>query len=1061
MAMIDANETQQGTQRDKVEGDQDVDMVDAHDAGTRGRTNHVAPSEGDVTLAQRASEHDIIAGATASSLNGALNRNTDGVDSAHLTTTANDGASGGIDASHGGERSPASSPPPSAVRPGDAPLFRSPSTDGGDDCYSQREDQVPPSPIHPHRLSIRDDKENASLAALPPNNSVGAAHNAVAGPSSPASSSRLSSLTPPPETSPPRERSAKRPKHASSAQLELATADGARPKSAIPPSPYFSVVRSNPNSPANPHILRIHKGVTDAPKSHVSWPKNVTPGERVAGKLNWYELQPKDVGTHRMWRVNLGHSLARDLDLDDGEGESWILESWPDDYVFTIHHSSTTSSHKDRTDPYLFGSPSTKKFRSANEFAPHLFWLMRRWQEEGLRCYCKYCNGNKLQRLVNHDLGLSRSPFPGGRSAPGSIRSGAAGSTLSSPARSIGSPAGGTPSSPRKVKAKRVQSSLIPEDYKTTVTSNGAKSAKANGIAIVGTSEPAPSHFQTGPQGPTYNGTYTNKQRDMDLGDGARYRYCELVWVRLPEPLRDLSVPHAEAEDHVPDLTCWPALISDRMVKIVSAKIAPSVPGAAPTIRNTETFVYSARLLAVFDELTLLKETSIMPWKSYEADRALTRPDLFLSPQSIAHVWDGTESHRPRLDDFKGDVRVAPTSFSLAVQIAAHLMVTFSLMDKYKLHDEHIKMDSKAVLTEEEKARVEEQLGAPHYQQMWSGAELMWSGELVRLKLDAESIIRTSASGREPAIRTSGKLAEGANLRSLFFKSSGIYRTLDNQGMLAGKVYELRPVVEEDESSSATALASSRKTGSMLKNALSMTKSFFGGSTAASASNTPSMPNGASVGPSSAKNPDEPPANPLKDLYMPPPPPGYEFHCLTDPSENVHLSMAYLAGRYHPLPSNMFRSRSDVDKAIARVPALKSYKDAMARDPVQESLTMLERQLAMAGLAPGFWSHTDVYIWCRTRHHAVIASEEKSQKEMFEFLKKNLTSEVMERVVAISKERRAARVQLSPSLGLDQDGGGNEQAQGGLDGQNKAGVQMTGVTSVQTSAVAVEFDGAT
>ncbi|KDE08419.1 hypothetical protein MVLG_01454 [Microbotryum lychnidis-dioicae p1A1 Lamole] len=1025
-----------------VVGDQDFGMVGAPRTATEqgGRTHHLSPrdSEGHLTLTQRVSEPlDTTTNQTSSTVNGAPTSNPSRLDPAHLTTTVHADASRGVNASRGDQQTPpASSSPLPAVRTSEAPLFRSPSSDGEEDhSYSQREDRVLPSLVHAHRASNRDDKENASLAARPPNNGVVGASThthsgAVAGPPSPTNSSPQSSLTPPPpEPSDARERPMKRPKHASSSQLELATADGARPKTTIPSPPYYSVVRSKPNSPANPHVLRIHPGVTDAPNSRVSWPKNVTPGERVAGKVNWYELQSKETGTHKLWRINLGHSLARDLNLDDGAGEAWILDSWPDDYVFAIHHSSSTSSHKDRTDPYLFGSPATKKFRSVNEFAPHLFWLASRWSDEGMRCYCKYCNGNKLQRVVNHDLGLNQSPLSGGRSTPGSMRPPGA-SRPSSPARSNGSSAGGAPSSIKK--AKRVQSSLIPEDQKASHASNGVKSSKVNGVAIVGTSKPTPAQFKTRTLGPTYNGTYTNKQRDMDLGDGARYRYCELVWVRLPEPLRDLLVPDSEAEGHVPDLTCWPALVSDRSVKIESIKVPSAVPGGAPTIRNTETFVYSAKLLAAFDELTLLKETSVMPWKAYEADRNLTRRDLILSPEAIAHVWDGVESHRPRMEEFNGDLRAASTSFSLAAQIAAHLVVTFSLMDKYKLLDDHIKFDHKVVLSQEQKVRVEEQLSASYYQQMWSGPELMWSGEMVRLKLDAEAIIHPFAKGSEPIIRVNGKLAKGANLRSLLFKTTGIYRTAKSSGMLAGKLYELRPIAEGDDSSTVavTTLTSPNKTGSMFQSALSKTKNFFGGSTsaaaAASASNTPSSLNGSGAGPSTANNLSKP-VEELRDPYIPPAPPGYEFHCLTHPNENVHVSTGYLAGRYHPLPNNMFRSRSDVDKAIARIPALQNYEAARARDPVKDTLTMLERQLAMAGLTPGFWSHSEVYVWCRTRHDAVIASEEKGQKEMFEFFKTNLTPEVIERVAAISKEKRVARVQLSPPLGLENGDGGSKE----------------------------------
>lgn len=167
------------------------------------------------------------------------------------------------------------------------------------------------------------------------------------------------------------------------------TGGGAAGRYVPPPKPHYTVVRSANNSRANPHVIRIHPGVTDADESR--WPsaEERRPSHKVDGRENWYECQPKDVGRHKSFREKLGDELSKLLNLrkstsvrprpissrlrrrapclscpDDfarvcaGATESWIVEDLPEHNLFTVHH--TITSGKPRTDVYVFGEPASR-----------------------------------------------------------------------------------------------------------------------------------------------------------------------------------------------------------------------------------------------------------------------------------------------------------------------------------------------------------------------------------------------------------------------------------------------------------------------------------------------------------------------------------------------------------------------------------------------------------------------------------------------------------------------------------------------------------------------------
>lgn len=78
-------------------------------------------------------------------------------------------------------------------------------------------------------------------------------------------------------------------------------------------------------------------------------------------------------------------------------GKEGILKNLPEDYTLWVHSAAEEGSgpqkKKTRTDAYLYGHPmgSTKRFRSAAEFEPHLIWLATDDEGDSKNCSCKVC----------------------------------------------------------------------------------------------------------------------------------------------------------------------------------------------------------------------------------------------------------------------------------------------------------------------------------------------------------------------------------------------------------------------------------------------------------------------------------------------------------------------------------------------------------------------------------------------------------------------------------------------------------------------------------------------
>lgn len=293
---------------------------------------------------------------------------------------------------------------------------------------------------------------------------------------------------------------------------------------------------------------------------------------------------------------------------------------------------------------------------------------------DNLRCQCKYC-AKKKQTEVNAIEGLQS--HHGGSARTSSV--------ASSPAPHSGGPV--------KKKPKLDYEMLASTGFLADKT---RKAAKSKPIASASTSASAPAppkkkHREETKEErarrkkaatPSYSGTYVNKERDMDLSDGGKFRVGELVWVELPEPLVKSTATDEEGDSTMGDstdkITHWIAIIGERSIRSDSTKEGDLVAGQPPSIKNTQTPTYRCKLLAVDTEITR-EEKHLRAWLTFPPPLGLLTVDRMTAQESVKLAWDGKEVQTPKLNQIK-TVDLAITPFALASQMAAHVVADFALV---------------------------------------------------------------------------------------------------------------------------------------------------------------------------------------------------------------------------------------------------------------------------------------------------------------------------------------------------------------------------------------------
>lgn len=139
--------------------------------------------------------------------------------------------------------------------------------------------------------------------------------------------------------------------------------------------------------------------IKDGSQWKLNEPDKQNPKPKKNGELDYYEKLNDDDPTSLDWRKKLGGMLAVGCGIKDKHGSlgyTYILKTLPEGYQLWKHHRTTVENGKTvatRQDTYLYGYPGSKsRFRSAQEFLPHLLWLMTDSQGDSFHnCSCRFC----------------------------------------------------------------------------------------------------------------------------------------------------------------------------------------------------------------------------------------------------------------------------------------------------------------------------------------------------------------------------------------------------------------------------------------------------------------------------------------------------------------------------------------------------------------------------------------------------------------------------------------------------------------------------------------------
>ncbi|KAG0148599.1 hypothetical protein CROQUDRAFT_654686 [Cronartium quercuum f. sp. fusiforme G11] len=556
----------------------------------------------------------------------------------------------------------------------------------------------------------------------------------------------------------------------------------------------------------------------------------------------WKTNDPETRALEVKWKKSVGKSLARLLKLtEEKSDEDWQLTKFPENYKLYRYVKG------EREDTYLLGCEHVAKFRTANEFSPHLYWLCTDAdiKLDRSRCRCKYCSGSK-QSHVNSALGFSEKPDS---------------TTSSSTIAKI------TSHNKRKAEEDIVKESTRRRTISDTAQLRATRSANSSNKPTARKSLPATSSSGQGAtfKKSVFNGPYVNKDRDRDLAElQCAFRQAELIWCQLDKPIEGTKEGQPDVR-----IEYWPAVCEERVLEsvpevLVDEKVkagegsgvrmtrytmSSATNSTSPIDQNvrlkvTQRYFWKVRLLGTSDVL-LKPESDLLAYLNYPTPSNLFK--IQINPSSLTHIYNGHETGRPSIKNFE-TVSDAITAFALSLQMSVHIKNRWSLMDRYDIPFLRQIQDkgNRNALQAEERQILYEDSNLPWFQYLWWGAEKIWSGELIRLIVQAKDL----PHGLRP-------ISPGSDHRCFFLKITGIYRSDQEKGMIKGPIFELAHVDQ------------------LKFDKMDLNPDF----------------DQSGITPSHQAN---------VNRYMPQPPPDYYFRRLTPIGKEHHLVLQHVAGRYYP-----------------------------------------------------------------------------------------------------------------------------------------------------------------
>ncbi|KAH7105805.1 hypothetical protein BKA62DRAFT_688018 [Auriculariales sp. MPI-PUGE-AT-0066] len=445
-----------------------------------------------------------------------------------------------------------------------------------------------------------------------------------------------------------------------------------------------------------------------------------------------------------------------------------------------------------------------------------------------------------------------------------------------------------------------------------------------------------------------------SRERDKDIRAAIRrdrrYRIGELVWCRLPQPLKSPA-----RSDLVIDY--WPATVMESHVKALRVSGGQSNPREW-SVRQS--YHYKVQLLGVLHQWDV-PEDIVVPYLAYMCSTPMLRyvahelrPPEPLSkdlretvpffPLPAEMFRQDPPTSEPQIDQKPRIVPTLPSfdegvaAWAVGLQIAAFVALDWGFSDEYdlKLRFEAFPVSQQMPVASTSSANPPPPPAAeirpvtvPHYQGLWWGTERIWESDLVRLQTYRSSIEIDQLLSPAPKAETRSVFVF---ITKMFVDPSGKHA----KGKVAGPLFELAP---EDWLEPASL-------------------------TASQLSKQPATTNGvlSSPAPAQASRPGTVVIPGL--LYpLPPAPVTFRWRRITPPDVEAVLDIALLAGRYY---SDVLSSSPLADRLTAL------GIDSLGSDvgngqelvtPEQEARRAeIDTLVALAGLSPSY----NVVMGCTT-----------------------------------------------------------------------------------------------
>ncbi|EPS41692.1 hypothetical protein H072_4406 [Dactylellina haptotyla CBS 200.50] len=162
-----------------------------------------------------------------------------------------------------------------------------------------------------------------------------------------------------------------------------------------------------------------------------SYPNNLkansTASRKPGDNIEWFVPGSSGDKADLLYRTKVADAIVESLGVPvkDDIYAGWILDRLPTGYqIFVLQKGEVENTGIDqikRSDTYLYGHPNGARFRSPNEYAPHLISLLHRHQNSILglprntsipyeplnSCSCAYCPGPRRNKLAPSSSNLA------------------------------------------------------------------------------------------------------------------------------------------------------------------------------------------------------------------------------------------------------------------------------------------------------------------------------------------------------------------------------------------------------------------------------------------------------------------------------------------------------------------------------------------------------------------------------------------------------------------------------------------------------------------------------